>query len=146
MKYNHLYCAKIDGEIVGVMCYITSAHCQLKPLQVFGMLPSLYTILGKALPRVLAWRLNWKKHDFKQPHIHFGPIAVARNSQGRGVGSAMLRFFCDKMDETRQVAYLETDKEINLALSERFGFEIMEEDELFGVTNWFMVRNPVQVL
>ncbi len=83
------------------------------------------------------------KHDHKQPHIHFGPIAVARKFQGRGVGSAMLRFFCDQMDETGQLAYLETDKEVNLALYERFGFEIMENEQLFGVTNWFMVRKPV---
>ncbi|HEY0770840.1 MAG TPA: GNAT family N-acetyltransferase, partial [Sphingobacteriaceae bacterium] len=92
--------------------------------------------------KVLMWRFNWKKHDYKKPHMHFGPLAVAPDYQGKGIGSALLGFFCDQMDASGQVAYLETDKEINLRLYERCGFKTVEEDRIFGVKNWFMVRYP----
>jgi hypothetical protein len=33
-SHNHLYAAKIDGEILGVMCYTYSKHCH--PFRVFS--------------------------------------------------------------------------------------------------------------
>ena len=45
------------------------------------------------------------------------------------------------MDESRFTAYLETDKRENVAFYERFGFEVVGEDEVLGVRNWFMLRS-----
>lgn len=54
--------------------------------------------------------------------------------------SKLLQFFCDAIDKNKHTGYLETDKKENLPLYERFGFTVIEEDEIFGVRNWFMVR------
>lgn len=83
---------------------------------------------------------NWAKHDPKAPHFHFGPLAVLPSMQGNGIGSALLDRFCREIDTQKAVAYLETDKEENIHLYEKFGFRVTEEDKLFGVKNWFMWR------
>jgi len=48
--------------------------------------------------------------------------------------------FSARMDAAGEDAYLETDKPINVRFYERFGFEVVGEQEVLGVPNWFMVR------
>jgi len=141
VKHNRLYAAKVGDKLAGIMCYVDSEHCQLSPLQLITMLPSMWGTLGSALPKVLQWRHHWGTHDHKAPHVHFGPLAVHTGCQGQGIGSALLRFFCDEMDRNGQVAFLETDKDVNLPLYQRFGFRVIEEDDILGVNTWFMVRD-----
>jgi predicted N-acetyltransferase YhbS len=82
----------------------------------------------------------WKRHDPGERHWHLGPLAVDAHLQGEGVGSRMMRVFCAKMDAAGEDAYLETDKPINVRFYERFGFEVVGEEEVLGVPNWFMLR------
>ena len=42
------------------------------------------------------------------------------------------------LDRTRGVV---RDKRENVAFYERFGFEVVGEDEVLGVRNWFMLRS-----
>ncbi len=137
---NKCFTARVDGAIVGVMCYTNSDKCQLNPMQMIKLLPKFIAIFRKHLFRVLKWRMNWGKHDCQMKHIHFGPLAVRNDFQGKGVGKELLANFCEFLDIANQTGYLETDKEENVALYEKFGFEIIETDQLFGNTNWFMVR------
>jgi ribosomal protein S18 acetylase RimI-like enzyme len=44
------------------------------------------------------------------------------------------------MEAARDDAYLETDKPENVRFYERFGFEVVGEEEVLGVPNWFMLR------
>jgi ribosomal protein S18 acetylase RimI-like enzyme len=44
------------------------------------------------------------------------------------------------MNEVGEASYLETDKEINVRFYERFGFEVIGEEEVLGVRNWYMYR------
>ena len=46
------------------------------------------------------------------------------------------------VDEHQGVAYLETDKAINVTFYERQGFEVVAEEVVLGTPNWFM-RRPV---
>ncbi len=52
----------------------------------------------------------------------------------------MMQVFCAQMDAAREDAYLETDKPENVRFYERFGFEVVGEQEVLGVTNYFMLR------
>ena len=52
----------------------------------------------------------------------------------------MLREYTRRLDEAGEDSYLETEKPENVALYSRFGFEVVEENELLGVRNWFMWR------
>jgi len=53
----------------------------------------------------------------------------------------MLTRFCAAMDEKRELAYLETDKSENVHFYQRFGFSVIAEGKVLGVTNWFMLRS-----
>jgi ribosomal protein S18 acetylase RimI-like enzyme len=46
------------------------------------------------------------------------------------------------MDAAGEDAYLETDKPENVRFYERFGFEVVGEQEVIGVPNWYMARRP----
>ena len=70
-------------------------------------------------------------------------MGVEPHLPGRGIGSAMLRTFCERMDLAGSLAYLETDKRDNLPFYERFGFRVTEEDSVLGVRNWFMERDAI---
>jgi len=51
-----------------------------------------------------------------------------------------MRVFCARMDAAGEAAYLETDKPANVRFYERFGFEVVGEQRVLGVPNWFMLR------
>ncbi len=131
-----------DGTILGVLGMAAPGRCQANALQrmqlTFGLLP-----LGpRALSRSLRWVSTWEKHDPEERHWHLGPVAVDAHLQGMGIGSKLMRVFCAKMDAAGEDAYLETDKLINVRFYERFGFEVVTEQDVIGVTNWFMLRRP----
>ena len=81
---------------------------------------------GAAL-RALRWTTAWARRNPREPHYHFGPVAVDAHLQGRGIGAQMLTAFTGRMDAARQAAYLETDKPENVRFYQRFGFEVTSE-------------------
>jgi GNAT superfamily N-acetyltransferase len=80
------------------------------------------------------------RHDPPAAHWHLGPVGVERDCQGQGIGTALLTAFGERMDSARALAYLETDKPVNLPFYERFGFKLTAEAVVVGVPNWFMIR------
>lgn len=134
--------ARQRDEIVGVLRSVRSPLCRLPPEDVVRLAPLMEEILGEIAPRVGRWFTIWARHDPAEPHRHLGPIAVAVGQQGRGIGSAMLRRFCEQVDARGEAAHLETDKPENVRLYERFGFRTREEVDIFGVNNYFMWRAP----
>ncbi len=129
-----------DGQIVGVMGMMPPGDCLPGPGQQLRMLPTLLRNGPRAAGRTMGWLGAWGKRDPKERHWHFGPLAVDVHLQGMGIGSKLLRMFCARMDAAGEDAYLETDKAINVRLYERFGFEVVGEQEVLGVPNWFMLR------
>jgi len=91
---------------------------------------------------VLRWVGEWARRDPTEPHWHLGPLAVDCHLQGLGIGSAMLAAFCERMDDLRALSYLETDKRENVRFYEKFGFGVIGEAEVAGVSCWFMSRRP----
>src|SRR5690349_507519 len=116
MPHNEMFVAKDNGKIVGVMCYCTSEYCKMSFLNKLVSISKMIPALGNSLFPVLKWRMNWEGHDYKQPHLHFGPLAVDPAFRNRGIGKALLHQFCNYADATSQLGYLETDKEENVRL------------------------------
>jgi len=138
----NLFVARDNNRIVAVMNYYKAGCCQLSPLKTISLLPGLSLSLRGKLPRVLRWKMAWGKHDPKLPHFHFGPLAVLPEMQGKGIGTSLLVQFCELADRHSIASYLETDKEENITLYQKSGFKVIAEDRLFGVNNWFMLRQP----
>jgi predicted N-acetyltransferase YhbS len=85
---------------------------------------------------------TWANHDPRQPHWHLGPIGVLPQLQWQGIGSRLLLKCCEIIDQRKEAAYLETDRPENVPLYGRFGFVVTDEEQILGVTNWFMWRSP----
>lgn len=136
-------CAFADGTIVGVTGIVSEGACQPTPSQRARFVPSMLALgLGPA-GRLSKWLGAWGERDPDEPHSHLGPLAVDAHLQGRGIGSQILTEYCRSLDDAGQIGYLETDKEENVRLYERFGFVTVGEAEVIGVPNWFM-RRPAQ--
>jgi ribosomal protein S18 acetylase RimI-like enzyme len=129
------------GALVGVCGMMRPGACQLTPVEKVAMLPKLLWSCGIGGTAKLLSRFgNWSKHDPAEPHWHLGPVGVERELQGQGIGSRLLCEFCRIVDEEKAAAWLETDKDINVAFYRKHGFEVIAEDTVNGVPNWFMKR------
>jgi GNAT superfamily N-acetyltransferase len=133
-------CAVRDGALVGVTGVAPSGTCQPTVAQRLRLLPSVVALGPRTAARVGKWISVWAKHDPDEAHVHLGPLAGDAHLQGQGIGSLIMKEHCRRLDRTGDVAYLETDKRDNVTFYERFGFEVLGEDLVLGVPNWFMRR------
>jgi predicted N-acetyltransferase YhbS len=137
---GHMYVAKDNDEIVGVMRMEKWPKCQPTPLQGLRMLPFILIKFGTLTPRVMKFRSTWGKNDPKKPHWHLDPLTVKPGRQGQGIGTKLLTHFCKIVDDSGLPAYLETDQTRNIQLYERFDFAVTGEVPIFDVPTWFMWR------
>lgn len=141
---NGLVLAAHDREaLVGVVAMVAPGHCHPSLADKLGMLMILAR--GGALrrlPRIQRWLGAWKRHDPDDDHWHLGPAAVDRSRQGQGIGTRLMAEVCGELDRRQAVGYLETDKDANVRLYRRGGFEVVAEQPVLGVGNWFMLRRP----
>jgi ribosomal protein S18 acetylase RimI-like enzyme len=140
---GQVFVAKKDGEIVGVMRMLEWPQCQLSPSQRLRMLPLMVRSGGGfgALKRGLEYRGAWAKHDPKKPHYHLDPLGVSPDLQGKGIGSQMMEYYCSIVDSKKMDAYHETDRPENVGFYEKFGFEVIEKEDVLGFPNWYMWRS-----
>lgn len=84
------------------------------------------------------------RHHPHKPHFHLLFVGCRQQTQGEGVGSALLKQGTRICDEEALPAYLESSNELNLPLYQRHGFEIISEETLpgGGPKVWFMWREP----
>jgi len=140
MSSQQPLCA-LDGEaLVGVTGVAPPGSCQPTFGERARIAPSIFAAGPRSALRVLQWTGAWAQRDPKEPHVHLGPLAVEPRLQGKGIGSRILTAHCSRLDDEGQTGYLETDKAENVVLYERFGFCVIEEAEIIGVPNWFMLR------
>ncbi len=138
---KHMLAARsADGAIVGVCGMLPPGNCLPTPAQQLRMLPSMLHNGPRAAYRTSRWLGAWSKLHPEGRHWHLGPIAVDAGLQRRGVGSLLMEVCRAQMDAAGEVAYLETDKPGNVRFYERFGFEVVGEQDVLGVPNWFMRR------
>lgn len=143
MRTGHVLAACEGDVLVGVAAMVPPGQCQPDLREKLAMLSILAR--GRALrhlPRIARWLRAWARHDPECAHWHLGPAAVDRARQGQGIGSRLMEAVCDRLDVSRGVGYLETDTPANVRLYRRGGFEVVAEEPVLGVPNWFMQRQP----
>jgi GNAT superfamily N-acetyltransferase len=135
-------CASRDGTLLGVTGVAPVATCQPTAGQRLRLLPTLLALGPRTAVRVGRWFSAWARRDPDEAHVHLGPLAVDAHLQGQGIGSLIIQEHCRRLDQAGEVGYLETDKPENVRFYERFGFEVIAEEPVLGVPNWFMRRSP----
>jgi ribosomal protein S18 acetylase RimI-like enzyme len=85
-----------------------------------------------------------QRHPHDPPHWYLAILGTDPESQGQGIGSAVLRPVLERCDEDGVAAYLESSKESNIAFYARHGFKVTEEVDLpRGPRIWLMWRDPL---
>ena len=142
LGFPMLVARREDGTIVGACGMMPPGSCQPGAVQQLRLLPHLLPLGPGVVGRTGRWMGAWKARDLPERHWHLGPVAVDAGWQGLGIGSRLLACYAERADAAGGVTYLETDKAINVRFYERFGFEVVGEQAVLGVPNWFMRRAP----
>jgi len=130
-----------NGSLVGVCGMMRPHCCQLAPPEKLALLPKLLWHCGvRGTGKLLSQFGHWSTHDPASPHWHLGPVGIERDLQGQGIGSLLIREFSRIVDAENLSAWLETDKDVNVSFYQKHGFEVVAEDAVNGVQNWFMER------
>jgi GNAT superfamily N-acetyltransferase len=138
--------AFIEDKLVGVSGFSLPGQCQPALKDKLCTLPALFLICGPVglwhvLWNLYRWTRVWARRDANTPpHWHLGPLAIEPQWQGQGIGSALLKRLCDQLDQHQALGYLETDRQENVRLYERFGFTTVATEPVLGATHWFMQR------
>lgn len=71
-------------------------------------------------------------------------LSVKKDAQGKGIATKLLTPMLQFCDEERTVAYLETNKDENVAIYQHYGFDLMSEGLVptSSVRHYAMVRRP----
>jgi predicted N-acetyltransferase YhbS len=133
-----VFVGKLDGQIVGVLRMKSCSGGQASYPEADE------DALRDTASRLEYWQTMWEFHDPGEPHWHLGPVGVVPPRQGCGVGTALMWRFCHEVDARQGAAYLETDQSRSVRFYQRFGFQVVDEVDIFEVKNHFMWRPPGQ--
>lgn len=128
------------GTIVGVTGVAPPGTCQASFVQQLRATPTALMLGPRSAARMVKMVDAWAKRDLNEPHLHLGPLAVDLPLQGKGIGTQILHEHTRRLDEANAVGYLETDKDVNVRLYQRVGYEVIGEAEVIGVHCWYMRR------
>lgn len=140
-----IYVAESDGEQLGAALWVTPGRkaFDLSVLKQVALGPLMLSIAGVGgMQRGFALADRLERYHPKVPHAHLVFLGVARNAQGRGVGSKLLKHTLAPLDASRTVAYLECSTPRNVALYQRHRFEVTGEFDLANLHMWTMTRQP----
>ena len=81
--------------------------------------------------------------DAPDPCWYLNAVGVEPSEQGKGLGTALLRFMLKRVDEDALPSFLDTSVPDNLGYYEQFGFRVTSEADLpNGIPLWGMTRPP----
>ena len=136
-----VYGAFRDDGMVGVCGIARPGFCQPTFLEKLGVIPAVVpcnSILTGY--RISKWVSEWARKDPPTLHWHIGPVAVDPAAQQQGIGSAMLAAVCLHMDAYGSISYLETYRRENVRFYKKFGFIVLDESNVLGISTWYMSR------
>ena len=109
-----------------------------------GLLPQALRVWGRSLPRALLTLARIERGHPTRSHYYLAVLGVEPESQGRGLGSALMFPILSRCDAERVPAYLEASSPRNRALYERHGFEVTKEFRVGAGAPpiWGMWRDP----
>lgn len=136
------FVAMEDSLVRGYVHFRTSPYCLPPPEEIPTVVATLLNPLGEAIPCIIQWFTKWCHLDPDEPHVHLGPIGVSPETQGKGIGTALMTRYIEHLERERAAGYLETDRLENVDFYKRFGFVVQREEEVIGTPTWYMWRAP----
>ena len=90
------------------------------------------------------YAMNLKKEFTDNYDWYLFNLSIKKDAQGKGIASKLMRPMLQFCDDERMVAYLETNKDVNVGLYQHYGFELKKEELIpkTEVYHYAMVRYP----
>ena len=100
-------------------------------------------IIGRLLTYE-TYAMNLKKEFTDHYDWYLYNLSVKKDAQGKGLASKLMRPMLQFCDDEKMVAYLETNKAVNVSVYQHYGFDLMKEEVIprTPVTHYAMVRYP----
>lgn len=140
MFTGQAFVALVNDNVRGYIHFNASPNCLPLPEEIPLAVTTLLKPLGEAIPQIIKWFARWCHLDPEEPHVHLGPIGVAPDAQGQGIGTALMHRYIEHLKQEQIAGYLETDQPKNVEFYKKFGFAVQHEERLIDVTTWYMWR------
>ena len=90
------------------------------------------------------YAMNLKKEFTDNYDWYLFNLSIKKDAQGKGIANKLMRPMLQFCDDERMVAYLETNKDVNVGLYQHYGFELKKEELIpkTEVYHYAMVRYP----
>jgi ribosomal protein S18 acetylase RimI-like enzyme len=145
LKYGEAY--GTSERMEGVATWLPPEKAHLSGWQIMRSVPaSILSRLGRqGAGRMLAYGRyvdQLRRRLVPYPHWYLDMIGVDPPYQGQGFCGRLLRPVLERTDREGMPCYLETNAEKNVAIYQRFGFEVISEDRMPGLelTTFAMLR------
>ncbi len=142
-----LLTARVDGRIVGVGAWIPPGAypypAAVQARQAMGIAHALYRV-PSSIPKGLKYLMAIDKAHPKDEVWYLQLLVCDPEHQRRGIGTSLQDEVLATCDHDGVGAYLETQKEANVAYYRRFGYEVVSElmPVAAGPKLWTMRRDP----
>ena len=120
----------LDNQLGATMWMPPGSRGGLKGVQ--GLLAAFDMVVNGvpgALGRGQAFGSVMHKATPREPHFYLFTIGVVPEGQGKGLGGALLRSGLAQADRAGMPTYLESSKEENIPIYQRYGFELRDVPE-----------------
>jgi ribosomal protein S18 acetylase RimI-like enzyme len=91
------------------------------------------------------YAMNLKKEFTDNYDWYLFNLSIKKDAQGKGIASKLMRPMLQFCDDEKMVAYLETNKAVNVSLYNHYGFKLKKEEFIPKTTvmHYAMVRQPI---
>jgi len=145
LKYGEAYASSAKME--GVAAWLPPGKAPFGGWQIIRSVPLsiLFRFGRQGASRIQAYGRyidNMHRKLVPYPHWYLQIIGVAPTHQGQGFSSRLVRPVLERIDREHVPCFLETNTGKNVAIYQRFGFEVVSEDKIPGteVTSFAMLR------
>ncbi|MGZ4688520.1 MAG: GNAT family N-acetyltransferase [Acidimicrobiia bacterium] len=147
LAFGQIQVAKDETAVTGAACWLPPEGYPITPWRQTLLLARMATLFPHAPTRVgdaMRYLAASDKVHPKTMHWYLGILGVDPRYQGKGVGARLIDHTLERLDREGLPAYLETDKESNLAWYARRRFELREtlSPVRSGPPIWTMWRDP----
>jgi GNAT superfamily N-acetyltransferase len=146
--FGDVWVAHHAGRVAGAAVWLPPGAYPRGPRREFmTYVRTMPTLLhsGKRIGRAVALlgAVDKAHHEVEGPHYYLGILGTDPEFQRTGAGSAVLAPVLERCDTEGLPAYLETQKESNIAYYARHRFELAQKIELAGCPPiWTLLRPP----
>jgi GNAT superfamily N-acetyltransferase len=139
--------ARIDGKVVGVALWVGPGKWPYPPLtqlrQIYGAMYSFLPDFGALVRAGKVLRAVEQAHP-RIPQWYLQLLMVDPVVQRQGIGGLLQASTLESCDRDALPAWVETQKEENLAYYGRFGFEVVHQHHTVadGPSMWSLRRDP----